>query len=158
MQTGTHIPYTRDCPVPVPPLTLKASSSSSAPRLETGDYAGEPTLETHPRWVDDGLITGLFPPIVIQNGYHFRTRIGCRYHNVHVCNVEYQLNYYLDGDHGTFFPLQMWHESYDGSMREVDLDLSSLADHSVEFVFVVRANGTSEKDWDLWVAPRVVHP
>ncbi|MBI9043601.1 MAG: hypothetical protein JEZ06_03900 [Anaerolineaceae bacterium] len=126
------------------------------PRLETGDYAGAPALETHPRWVDDGLITGLFPPIIIHDGYRFQSTIGCRYHSVHVCDVVYQLNYYVDGDHGTLHPLGNWSETYDGSMTELDIDLSFLDGHSIEFAFVVRANGSSEKDWALWIDPRII--
>jgi len=40
----------------------------------------------------------------------------------------------------------------------LDVDLSSLAGKSVEFVLAVLANGPSFQDWAFWLAPRIVGP
>ena len=53
-------------------------------------------------------------------------------------------------------PLREWDETYDGEFRAVEVDLSSLAGSSVEFVLAVQANGAFNEDWAFWLAPRIV--
>jgi len=123
------------------------------PKLETGAVENEPALETHPEWVNNGVITGRFPAFDVESGDHFKTVIGCLY-NGNACSVRFQLNYRADG--GSLQNLGQWDESYDGSIRKLDVDLSSLAGKSVEFVLAVQANGASNQDWAFWLLPRIV--
>jgi hypothetical protein len=123
------------------------------PQLETGAYAGKPALETHPRWENDGLIQGKFPPIIIETGSRFKTTLACL-SGGGSCNVSYQLNYYADGS-ATLQTLGSWNEVYDSSVTNLDIDLSALAGKSVQFVMVVLSNGSSGQDWALWVDPRI---
>lgn len=127
----------------------------NSPKLENGGTENEPALFTHPQWVDNGVITGKFPAFDVQDGDHFRAIIGCLYNGL-ACNVRFQLNYRADG--GALQNLGQWDQSYDGSIQSLDVDLSSLAGKSVEFVLAVLANGPSNQDWGFWLAPRIVGP
>jgi hypothetical protein len=66
--------------------------------------------------------------------------------------VVYQFNY---KEGGTLSPLGTFHETCDGNLTVVDLDLSSLAGHTVQFALVVLANGSSAQDWAIWVNPHI---
>lgn len=111
-------------------------------------------LETHPMWVNDGVITGLYPAYTVQTGEHFKAKIGF----LGPCgagNVVFQFNYKVGG---TVSPLGSWTDSCDGTMISVDVNLNSLAGQSVQFVLGVLANGSSGQDWAVWVNPRVEIP
>jgi len=43
----------------------------------------------------------------------------------------------------------------DGTLTTVDIDLSSLAGHTVQFALVVLANGSSSQDWAVLANPRI---
>lgn len=122
------------------------------PKLENGVFAGVPGLETHPEWVDNGVITGKFPAINVKSGYRFKTEIGCLNGGTN-CDVKFQFNYRADG--GALQTLGSWTESYDGAIQSLNIDLSSLAGSSVEFVLAVQANGPSDQDWAVWINPRI---
>lgn len=111
-------------------------------------------LETHPEWVDNGVISGLYPAYKVVNGEHFIAKIGF----MGPCGVGdaiFQLNY---RESGTLHSLGSWSDTCDGSLQNVNLDLSSIAGHTVQFVLAVQANGTSAQDWAVWVSPRVEIP
>jgi hypothetical protein len=124
----------------------------NAPRLENGATENEPALETHPQWVNNGVISGTFPAIEVKAGDRFRAVIGCLY-NGNACNVRFQLNYRADG--GALQNLGQWDQTYDGSIQSLNVDLSSLAGKSVEFTLAVLANGPSNQDWAFWLLPRI---
>ncbi|MGH2622005.1 MAG: NBR1-Ig-like domain-containing protein [Anaerolineales bacterium] len=126
-----------------------------APKLENGITENEPALETHPQWIDNGVITGKFPAFAVKSGDRFRAVIGCLFNGL-ACNVRFQLNYRADG--GALQNLGQWDQIYDGSIQSLDIDLSSFAGKSVEFVLAVLANGPASQDWAFWLAPRIVGP
>lgn len=122
--------------------------------LEDGSTPGK-ILETHPEWVDDGVISGKFPAYTVKDGDHFKTKLGFLAFSDGSCgagDVEYQLNYRKDG---SLNALESWTETCDGSLTPVDIDLSSLAGEEVQFALVVVANGPSTQDWAVWVNPRI---
>lgn len=123
-----------------------------APQLENGDTKAKPGLWTHPQWIDNGAISGRFPAYVVQNGDHFRATLACLY-NANACNVRFQLNYRADG--GELKNFGQWDQVYDGSVQNLDLDLSPLAGKSVEFVLAVVTNGAADQDWAFWWQPRI---
>ncbi len=125
----------------------------SNPTLSNGAAAGEAALETVPQNVDTGVISGRFPAITVNSGYHLRTRASCLSGATN-CNVTYQINYRSDG--GSLTNLASWNLTYAGGVQTIDIDLSALAGHSVEFSFAVTANGAYNQDAALWVAPKIV--
>ncbi len=125
------------------------------PKFENNITEDEPALETHPQWIDNGVITGRFPAVAVQAGDRFRAYIGCRWRSGgSACSVVYQLNYRIGS--GPLQNLGQWTETYDGNWTQLNIDLSSLAGESVQFVLAVTANGPSNQDWALWLNPRIV--
>ncbi len=113
-------------------------------------------LETHPMWVDNGVITGEFPAYTIQSGDHFVAKIGFLAKNDGTCgagNVIFQFNYVQAG---TVHPIDDWSKTCNGSLIDIDIDLSFLAGTNVNLVLGVLANGSSGQDWAIWVNPRIV--
>ena len=115
-------------------------------------------LETHPQWVDNGVITGRYAAYTVVTGEHFTARIGFLAKPDGTCgtgNVKFQLNY---KEAGVLKPLGEWTETCDGAMKGVDVDLTSLAGKSVEFVLGALANGPAAQDWAVWVSPQIAIP
>jgi hypothetical protein len=127
------------------------------PKLENGTTDDEPALWTHPQWVNNGVISGRFPAFNVLEGDHFKTVIGCLYGGA-ACDVKFQITYRANG--GGLELLDQWTESYDGTIRKIDIDLAAngLAGKSVEFSLVVQANGPSNQDWAFWLLPRIEGP
>jgi hypothetical protein len=125
----------------------------NSPTLEGGRAENEPALITHPEWVNDGVISGTFPAFEVEVGDEFHTVIGCLFDAV-ACDMTMQLNYRENG--GDLQPLREWDETYDGEFRIVEVDLSSLAGSSVEFVLAVLSNGAFNEDLAFWLAPKIV--
>ena len=115
-------------------------------------------LETQPQSVNDGVITGRYPVYTVAAGEHFKVKIGFLAQADGSCgagNVKFQLNYKLSG---VLTPLGEWTKSCDGTLKSIDVDLSSLAGKSVEFVLGVLANGPASQDWAVWVSPQIAIP
>ncbi len=123
------------------------------PRLENGIVENERGLWTQPELVNDGFIRGTFPSIEVEDGNRFRTVLACKFDGP-ACNVRFKLQYRENG--GPLMTLGEWTETHDGSIRKLDIDLSSLAGESVEFVLTVEANGPATEDWAIWLLPRIV--
>ena len=126
-------------------------------KLEDGSTSGK-ALETHPQFVDDGVITGLYPAYTVVSGEHFTSKIGFLAQSDGTCgvgNVKFQLNY---REAGATKSLGEWAESCDGALRAIDVDLTSLAGKTVQFALAISANGSSSQDWAVWVSPQVALP
>ena len=82
-----------------------------------------------------------------------RTVIGCLFNGV-ACNVTMQLNYRENG--GDLQLFREWDETNDGDFRILEVDLSSLAGSSVEFVLAVQSNGAFDEDLAFCLAPRII--
>ena len=115
-------------------------------------------LETHPQWVTDGAITGTYPAYRVVPGEHFKAKIGFLLLSDGNCgagNVRFQLNY-KEGSAST--SLGQWTDTCDGVVKDIDVDLSSIAGRTVQFVLAVVANGSALQDQAVWVTPRVEIP
>jgi hypothetical protein len=126
-------------------------------KLEDGSLPAK-ILETQPQSVNDGVITGRYPVYTVTSGEHFKAKIGFLAQADGTCgagNAKFQLNY---KESGVLKPLGEWTETCDGTMKSVDVDLSSLAGKSVEFVLGVLANGPASQDWAVWVSPQISIP
>lgn len=126
-------------------------------KLETGDTATK-VLETHPQFVDNGFISGRFPAYTVVQGEHFTARIGFLALTDGTCgagSVKFQLKYREGGSESL---LGEWTETCDGTLRSIDVDLTSLKGKSVEFILAVLANGPSNQDWAVWVKPQIALP
>jgi len=125
--------------------------------LEDGTSPNK-VIETVPQQVDNGVITGRYPAYTVVAGEHFTAKIGFLAKPDGTCgtgNVKFQLNY---KEAGVLKPLGEWTEACDGPLKSIDVDLTSLAGKSVEFVLGILANGPAVQDWAVWVAPQIKIP
>jgi hypothetical protein len=122
------------------------------PVIEENRHENEPALWTNPEDEDDGYITGEYPEIKIESGYHFKAVVGCL-SEADECDVVFQVRYRIgDGD-----PVKLWEtrEVYDDAFTKVDLDLSFLAGQKVNLILRVSANGSPDEDEAFWLSPRI---
>lgn len=108
-------------------------------------------LATYPQIMVDGLISGLFPSYTIKSGDHFRTQLGFR-SSCTGGNVEFRFGY---KEGGNVVIIHKWIKSCDGTLITIDLDLSDLAGHTVQFILEVSAHGPFENDRSFWISPRI---
>lgn len=126
-------------------------------RLEDGSSPSK-VLEMHPQWVNDGVITGLYPAYTVVSGEHFTAKIGFLALSDGTCgsgNAKFQLNY---KEAGVLKPLGEWTDTCDGTLKSIDVNLSSIAGKTVQFALAVMANGPAGQDWAVWVSPQVKIP
>lgn len=123
------------------------------PVLENGTTEDEPALLTYPSQGAGGAIRGRFPAFNVKAGDHFQATIGCL-DGSPSCKVKFQLRYRLPGQDAATFG--QWAQTFDGDIKKVDVDLTSLAGEQVEFVLVVLADGASDDDRAFWLMPRIV--
>ena len=128
-------------------------------KVEDGSTPSK-VLEMHPQWVNDGAITGRYPVYLVRTGEHFKAKIGLLASGDGSCgagNVKFQFNYREGGVlHNP--ALGEWTKTCNGTLASVDVDLSSIAGKSVEFVLAVLANGPATQDWAVWISPQVAVP
>jgi hypothetical protein len=123
------------------------------PKLETGATDSRPGLLTFPQNKQDGYIQGFYPPFKVQSGDRFRSTINCENGSTN-CYVAFRLDYQT----GTNPIKTFWGpflERYEGSVYNVDLDLSSLAGKDIKFILTVLSAGSTAGDRALWVGPYI---
>jgi hypothetical protein len=115
-------------------------------------------LEIHPQFVNNGQMSGLYPAYTVVIGEHFKAKIGFLAKADGTCgvgNAKFQLNY---KESGVLKTLGEWTDTCDGALKEIDVDLSSIAGKNVQFALAVLANGIADQDWAVWIRPEVVLP
>jgi hypothetical protein len=113
----------------------------------------EPTLWVHPNEARYGWIEGTFPSYRIRDGDHFLAWVGC-IGGYNRCSLVFYLDY-MDS-FGKVDRLGEWHESYDGDVTKIYLDLSDLAGERVQFILGVEANTRNVEDAQgFWFVPRI---
>lgn len=141
------------CPGSRADVTNGSITRTTSPVLEDGHQDDEPTLITIPNSGKGGFIQGRYPPLTVRDGDRFRTMVGCLDQSPK-CDVSIFLDYSVDG--GEVRNLGRWAEAYDGRWTRLDVDLSSLAGESVEFILRVNNNGDSTNDRVFWLVPAIV--
>jgi hypothetical protein len=127
----------------------------NAAKLENGEPSGSAGLLTFPRDANNGFIQGVFPPILIRDGDRFRSIVNCRSYSAG-CNVIFRLDYQIGN--GAVKTFGQWNEAYEGQWYSLDIDLSALAGENVKFILMVLANGSSNKDFAVWIGPQLLRP
>ncbi len=123
--------------------------------LETGATSGK-ILLTYPRREDNGAVSGLFPAYTVQSGDVLKAKLGFMLdYTGSTCGagrVKFQI-VYKEG--GAPKLLQEWTKTCSGGFTDVNIDLSALKGKTVQFGFVVQAEGSSTDDWAVWNSPRI---
>lgn len=123
-----------------------------APALESR-HENEPTIWVHPNETSDGWIEGSYPEIAIQSGDSFKAWVGCL-EGYDLCNVTFYLAY-MDENNRTY-TLGRWDEVYDNQVTTIDIDLTSLAGQSVQFILGMEANTEDVSSTQgFWFVPRI---
>lgn len=121
--------------------------------LETRAASGK-VLLMFPRREDRGLVSGLFPAYTVQPGDRLKARLGFMLPDG-TCgagNVIFEVHY-REGD--AIRSITSAEKSCTGSLLPIDISLSELSGKSVQFIFVVKANGSPADDWAIWNSPRI---
>ena len=108
-------------------------------------------LATYPQRTNDGRIAGKYPAYTIQANDHLRTRIGLR-GTCGTSSLKFQLRY-IEGT--STVTIGEWLETCDGNLTSLDVNLSALVGHTVQFELVVIAVGTPDSYAALWITPRI---
>jgi hypothetical protein len=123
--------------------------------LETGATSGK-ILLTFPRREENGVVSGLFPAYTVQSGDVLRAKLGFMLdYTGGVCGsgrVKFQIVYKEGGSPKL---LDEWTKTCTGNFTDVNIDLSSLSGRTVQFGFLVLADGSPTDDWAVWNSPRI---
>lgn len=121
------------------------------PELESGVTANDPAIWMRPNHADNGWIRGVFPDFEVKDGDHFVSTIGCLDNNSN-CRVTFTLSYIKPN--GDEIKLGSWDEKFDGLVRQINIDLSSLAGKNLNFVLEVEMGNSSFSQANaFWLAP-----
>ena len=116
-------------------------------------------LETHPEWVSDGYIVGAYEPVTLPAHAHFRAKLGFIATADGGCgagDVTFRLVARTTNSAG--ITLGEWHKTCNGSLLNVDVDLSAYAGQRAAFMLIVNAGASSGQDWAVWVNPVIATP
>ena len=125
------------------------------PVLENGVQSNYPGILMGPPAEFNEHIYGIFPAYQVKAGDRFQTYIGCEY-GARDCDVTFVLQYQQPGGGGG---RTYWSKikTYKNSFTKVNLNLTPLAGQTVEFVLLIRPNGTSTGDKAIWANPVIVN-
>ncbi len=110
-------------------------------------------MVTHPKWVDDGLILGVYQSCCqVKAGDHFYAKIGF------VQNYKGKVLYriYVKPSGGTSTMVNETSKGYLGTIGVIDVDLSPYAGKWVDITLMVDAYGPSTQDWASWIEAKVI--
>lgn len=108
-------------------------------------------LATFPEQITDGLIRGVYPTYTVKTGDHFRAILGMK----DGCEVG-KVRFIFSGKSGdTEVVRGEWIETCDGKVTLVDIDLTALAGQSIQFILIVKTEGSPNQDYAYWVSPRI---
>jgi hypothetical protein len=122
------------------------------PVSETGSPCVQAGLVTEPEQSPLGVIVGLYPAVEVEAGDRFVAQVGCLNGNPS-CDVVLELEAKVGED---FSSLGSWNERPDGTLRQIELDLTGFAGQAVQFVLSAQANASSAQNAAVWIAPRVL--
>lgn len=122
--------------------------------LETGQTSGKVLLMI-PKQQEDGYVYGIFTPYPVQSGNHFKARVGFAANPDGRCGVGKVIFQIAAKQGEDIDTLKEIPAACDGSLTPIDLDLSSLAGKTLEFILAVRADGSPQEDWAVWNSPQI---
>ncbi len=107
-------------------------------------------LETHPRWVDNGWITGKYSNVYIPSGAKLRVKVGLL-SDATAGKVRFRAFRLSDVD------ILGKVVAYGDGVKEAEVDLSAYAGQTIDFCIGVGAEGSAGQDWAAWVEARIVY-
>ncbi len=127
--------------------------TTNSPKFYTrGD--DEPSIVAAPQQVDNGMIMGVFPPVLVPPNSQFRGFVGCGEKMDH-CDADVTITAQpSDGQEQT---LKEWNQQpQDFNLVSVNLATANLANENVVFRIYIRANGSASQDKIVFLGPLIV--
>jgi hypothetical protein len=127
----------------------------ASPQLENGSVDPNPGVIVNPQQVTGGYIQGVYPAYTVHSGDHFQGIVNCT-RNSTSCYVNFRLMYQIGS--GPVHTFWSFNERYDGLYFRFNVDLSSLAGQSVNFILYtadVSGHGTPSGDRAEWAEARI---
>jgi hypothetical protein len=126
------------------------------PVLDSGPFAGR-ALETHPQWVNNGYIKGAYaniatPAYVVAASDVFRARMGLLQGGT-AGKVKFRVLIQPQGSGEAV--LGEVADTYDGSLKTLQVSLAAWAGKRATFTLEVQANPTSSQAWATWVEAKL---
>ncbi len=140
---------TLNCPGKPTDLTGYAYTDPK-PVLENNAEDDENTLILGVPNQENSFLRGTYPAFEVPQGAAFYAILGCSGGNT-ACNTSLSFSYI----EGSAAPKQLatWSETLDGSFQRLDVDLSSLAGKTVQFILTLSSNGSPIGDRVHLMAP-----
>ena len=121
-----------------------------APVLENGAKDNEPALWLGVQQIQDGILRGTLPVVLIPENAKFSTIFGCA-KDQDSCDVTLRLSY-QEGDK-PLVEIARWQKVHDGKLLSIRQDLSALSGKSVRIILQLEANGSPQGDTVHLLAP-----
>jgi hypothetical protein len=121
------------------------------PALEQQSRNNPPVIEVKPNNQNGGFISGVFPPITIQDGDRFTSTVGCM-DEMPGCAVVFRLEAQtFNADRQL---IAEWEEDFDNVAGDFTVDLSDYADQEISLILTVAENGgRSVEARAFWLNP-----
>jgi hypothetical protein len=115
-------------------------------------------LETHPKWVDDGWISGTYLQLysseyTVEAGEHFFARVGFL-EGAGAGNVDFRIMIRPEGGPNTWIAIE--NKDYGTPLKTIDVPLDDFVGKRADFILRVTANGSSAQDWAVWVEAKII--
>lgn len=124
--------------------------SDQNPILENGAEDDENALILGVPNQENSFLQGRYPAFEVPQNVAFYAILGCNGGNA-ACDTSLSLSY-IEGNAAPKL-LATWSETLDGSFQRLDLDLSSLAGKTVQFILILNSNGSPTGDSIHLMAP-----
>jgi hypothetical protein len=123
-------------------------------QLETGNAMQGQCLETHPKWVNDGWITGAYTDLynnegyVVQAGDVFRASVGFL-QGAAAGNVTYKVT--LRTTSSGSVTIAQVADTYGDGLKTISVDLTPYAGQGADIILRVDAGANADQDWACWL-------
>jgi hypothetical protein len=125
-----------------------------SPRFYNNYEDNESAIQLAPQQVNDGLIVGAFPPVLVPDKGQFRTVVGCAV-KMDKCEAQVTITAQaLDGSEVTLKDFTQ-HAADDLTVVAIDLGPAGFIGKSTIFRIYVRANGSPTQDRVLFLGPLI---
>ena len=135
-----------------------AAYKVDAPKFASGYQDDEPAVALEPQQITDGVITGTFPPYLLNaSKTQLRTFIGCAY-GANACNVNVTITAQVGNEAEQ--KIGVWNVAYNKDWIPLKVDLATLgmAGKAVTLRFTVSANGSASQDKVYFLSPGFFTP
>jgi len=113
-------------------------------------------LETHPQWINNGIIAGEYTDIIkIPEGARFTASIGFLKDATGTGGVAFVV--WFRDTSSVDHQITNGVATYNGALDSLNIDLSSLAGKSGKIILEIYAGASSGQDWAVWVDPQITN-